>query len=375
MNIHPKIKDHLVNLAIVSLLLIGAIVFFSAAKQTPQPSVPQPLREILEDPQFDLSNPLHRAFLKDSWQFFYPDSGSEAGSIIEHLENYQAGQLLAKAEAARKKKLSFSALGSLTVMFFKFISAYLLVLAISYYGVQTLGLLRFIRWRQDRPGSWQRIILLRKGLQRPKSLPALWQQTLPFLEVLGKSGAKLFGYAVLFSPAYVIAYALKTGIKTDTFPFLVLLGVLSNGLLILYSQKFYTFLRDEHRKGYVETAIVKNLAQSYQFDQQNGIPWRSVFAWKKSFPGHVLEHIFMSAQIQYISTLKEQAAFIITSIAIIEMALNIQGYLSYTLLQNLLYDQYDLVFAILLGLFWLVKFTEIAADQLYLHFAKRYENP
>jgi len=60
---------------------------------------------------------------------------------------------------------------------------------------------------------------------------------------------------VLFSPAYVIAYAIRTEFNTDTIIFMALLGVVSNGLLVTYANKFYAFLVAESRKGYVETGL------------------------------------------------------------------------------------------------------------------------
>jgi hypothetical protein len=47
---------------------------------------------------------------------------------------------------------------------------------------------------------------------------------------------------------------------------------------------------------------------------------------------------------------------------IIEMALNIQGHLCYELLQTLLYKQYDVAMTIVLGIFLLVKVTEMLVD-------------
>jgi hypothetical protein len=179
---------------------------------------------------------------------------------------------------------------------------------------------------------------------------------------------------VLFSPAYVISYALKTEINTDTIFFLVLLAALSNGLLVTYAHKFYTFLVAESRKGYVDTATVKNLHTGYGLNVPGGISRRAVFRVRKRFAGHVLEHIFRNARSQYLLTLKEQASFLITGLVIIEMALNIHGYLNYELLRQILYKNYDIVMAIMLIIFITVKLTEIAADVLAHREAKKYAN-
>ena len=160
-------------------------------------------------------------------------------------------------------------------------------------------------------------------------------------------------------------------IKRPVTTIMIILGVISNGLLITYAQKFYTFLVTESRKGYVQTAIVKNLTTSYFKD---GIPLKSIFSIKKFFPGHVFQHIFLNARFQYFGDLKEQASFLITGLIIIEMALNIQNHLGYELLQNLLYKNYLYVLLIILGIFLVVKFTEIFTDVILQKETKKYEN-
>ena len=56
------------------------------------------------------------------------------------------------------------------------------------------------------------------------------------------------------------------------------------------------------------------------------------------------------------------------------MALNIQGHLCYELLQNILYKRYDVVITIVLGIFWVVKGTEILADAWQHAESRRYSN-
>ena len=181
-------------------------------------------------------------------------------------------------------------------------------------------------------------------------------------------------YFVLFAPAYVIAYSLKTQFNTDTIVFMIILAVISNGLLITYTNKFYTFLVTESRKGYLQTAIVKNLNNTYTHKKKSGISYTSIFNFKKHFPNHIFEHIFINARYQYLQTIKEQASFLISGLIIIEMALNIQGHFSYELLQQLLYKNYDIVIVIILGIFYIVKLTEIFTDWITHKEALKYEN-
>jgi hypothetical protein len=191
------------------------------------------------------------------------------------------------------------------------------------------------------------------------------------LSLVGQAIIKSTAYLILFSPAYVIAYSLKTNFDTDSTLFMILLGIISNGLLITYTNKFYTFLKAESQKGYVETAVVKNLVNDYSF---SAIQFASIFKIKKRFPEHVFSHIFINARHQYLTTLKEQAAFLISGLIIIEMALNIQNHLSYELLQNLLYENYFVVLIILFAIYLTVKTTEIFVDYAINRENKKYLN-
>ena len=127
-------------------------------------------------------------------------------------------------------------------------------------------------------------------------------------------------------------------------------------------QKYYTFLVSESRKGYVKTAIVKNLDSLMILNKEKGIPLSSIFRINKKFPGHIFDQIYENVRFQYLNTLKEQASFLITGLIIIEMALNIQGHLCYELMQNILYKNLSVILLILFGIFVIVKLTQIVID-------------
>ena len=56
------------------------------------------------------------------------------------------------------------------------------------------------------------------------------------------------------------------------------------------------------------------------------------------------------------------------------MALNLHGYLSYEMLRQLLYKNYDIVIVIILAIFITVKATEIFVDFLIEREMQKYEN-
>jgi hypothetical protein len=303
----------------------------------------------------DFENPFHRALLKDVINIYYPGRYEANDSLHRVVVSFHRKAFIDKLHTShQEERLTLSRCADLLGMYGKFLLIYLLVMACTYYGVQTLAVWRFAykkRRASDPPHSFIRRI--RHALAA-------------FIGAVGT--------ILLFCPAYVIAYSIRTEFNTDTVIFMILLGVISNGSLINYANKFYAFLIAESRKGYVETAIVKNCDAGYSLRGRGGIPFSAMVRPFKRFKGHVFEHIFRNARYQYLSTVKEQASFLITGLIIIEMALNIHGHLSYEMLRQLLYKNYSIVAAIILLIFYTVKCTEMAADIIIHRESLRYEN-
>jgi hypothetical protein len=223
-------------------------------------------------------------------------------------------------------------------MYVRFIFVFLAVMFLAYYGAQTLALYRYVRYRQNMSAPFDRRDRIVAG--------GMWT----FLSFL------------LFAPGYVIVYALKSVIDTSSVFVMIVLGVVSNGVLANYAHKFYTLLLHEGRKGYVQTAFVKNVRTDFTWNTPEGLRLQWLLGWRKHFPGHVLDNIFRNACHQYKATLKEQASFVITGLVIIEMALNIQGHLCYELLQDILFKQYGAVLGIMFSIFCIVKMTDVIVD-------------
>jgi ABC-type dipeptide/oligopeptide/nickel transport system permease component len=201
-----------------------------------------------------------------------------------------------------------------------------------------------------------------------------WRDAVRCVLLLLLAGLKGLAALILFAPAYIIAYSMKSTFESGGYLFMIVLGVISNGLLINSAYKFYTFLVHESRKGYVETAVVKGLNNSYSWNTEGGITVRSLLKWNKSFPGHVFHHIYENARFQYIPTIKQHASFLITGLIIIEMALNIQGHLCYELLQDILNKRHDAVLVIVFVIVMVVKATEILVDYWFYAESRKYEN-
>jgi hypothetical protein len=357
MSVRKKILEHGLSLLFVGMVLVCSFLVLSGNKKAEDERRVAAIRDYLSIPSFDYSDPFHRALLLDVMNVFFEGrrdrNAALALSVIEYKESEFVGRLY---QSGARQSLTAAKVCGILLMYLKFLLVYGLVLVLTLYGVQTLAVFRYIRKKDaGRP-------LFRDLSPGDKALRAAKNSVVFVLSL------------VLFSPAYVTAYSMRTDFNTDTLFFLVLLAVVSNGLLINYANKFHAFLVAEGRRGYVETALAKNLSGRFALNAPGGIALADVFRPFKRFPGHVLDAIFKSASFQYFSTLKEQASFLITGLVIIEMALNIHGHLNYEMLQQLLHNNYDIVLFIVLLIFFTIKGTEMAADFMIHRESGKYEN-
>ncbi|MGD9900122.1 MAG: hypothetical protein AB7T22_13445 [Calditrichaceae bacterium] len=375
MKFKKSLNEHILSLALVTLIMLAVIIVVRSADTQKERQNYGEIESYLKMDFVDFDDPFEKALLKETLNIFEPDNKTRNDSLLAEVDRYRREQFLKNvSRVGRGTGLTGQKMLDLIRMYVKFILAYLITLVLTYYAVQTLAVNRFIHAKQNRQSYLAELIRYLRQNQLKWNGKAVMRYLGGAAVLAGKAAAKGIGYFIAFSPAYVIAYSFRTEFNTDSVLFMILLGVISNGLLINYANRFYTFLMSESRKGYVETAVVKNLRTSYDTGRKDGVSYRAVLNWKKRFPGHVFGHIFINARYQYLTTIKEQASFLITGLIIIEMALNIQGHLCYELLQNILYRHFDAVVVILLGLFYIVKLTELGADYLMHRESLKFEN-
>ena len=372
-----KLGKHLLSILVVA----GAFgLLLTFVRTGPDPDAETRRRMIapfLELTFLDPGDPLHRALLRETLRIYYPGSDSRVDSLLQAMDQYRQEQFARETEKAGAERPGWTPakLLRLIPMYLQFVMIYAIVLLLTLYGAQTLGTYRFIL---DRQGASPPLRAVRETLAaalRTGTAGALARAALRSIPLVGRALFKGMAYAVLFAPAYVIAYSLKTRFDTDSYLFMIVLGVISNGMVITYANKFYLYLVHESRKGYVETAVVKNLSRNFRWNAPGGIAWRAVLRLRKHFRGHVLQHIYENARFQYIPALKEQATFLITGLIIIEMALNIQGHFCYEMLQNILRSDYAVVGGMLLAIFILVKATDVVVDFWQEREGHRYGHP
>jgi ABC-type dipeptide/oligopeptide/nickel transport system permease component len=372
-----KLIDHALSILFVTLVFAVVLLFGLNSNTADQREYDVLVESLVKQHTIDLGNPLHKAVFKDALNLFYPDHLARNDSLLQSIDSYRMEQFTNQVykTGSTPKRLTFSTLLDIAGMFVNFILIYLVVMAISYYAAHTVAIYSFVK-RKQRISSYTDMLFM---ATRP---PAGDTQNQYFLlRIVGKNVVlalqvllKGFVYLILFSPSYIIAYSMKSTFETGGYVFMIVLGVISNGLLINYAYKFYTILLNESRKGYVQNAIVKGLDNSYEWNTPDGISFLSILKLKKSFPSHVFQHIYANARYQYIPTMKQHASFLITGLIIIEMALNIQGHLCYELLQDILYRYYDIALVIIFGVFLMVKATEMLVDFWFYYESQKYEN-
>lgn len=367
----PRILEHILSILIVALAFGVLTTIVTRNERLQQAEHLKSVEPYLHLDSVDLGDPLHRSLFKETLELFFPNRRVENEALLRSIDSIRQIQFTSQVykTGGEPRGLSGAKLLRLGSMYGKFIAIYLIVILLSYHAGKSLAILRFVREKQHRPSHLGELVQhVRRNAKRDISF------YLRTVLLMLKAILVVLAYAVLFAPAYVIAYSIRSGFDTGSSLFMIVLGVISNGSLITYANKFYTFLVTEDRKGYVQTALVKNLDASYAWGTPDGVPYTAVLRPNTLFASHVFRHVYLNARYQYLPSLKEHASFLITGLIIIEMALNIRGHLGYEMLQNILYEQYDVVASIIIGIFLIVKVTEIVVDLWFHHESAKYEN-
>ncbi len=371
--LRDKILSHILGIIVVGAIFAVVVVDVDSRRSEERASH-LGIQKYLRLNDVDFGDPVDRAVFRESLRIFYPGQGVRNDSLLQAIEELRQREFTDPRfkTGNNLQGLTPELLEQLTGMYFQFVAVYAVVLVLVYLGAQRIGVYRFVKMKQHRESYLRQAWSAFTGMRRAGGGWKNWDGIVSVVLPLGKALIKGFALVTLFSPAYVIAYSVKTTFDTSSLPFMALLGIVSNGVLIYAANKFFTFLVAESHKGYVRTAIVKNLRASYEWDTADGIPTRSLLRIRGAFRSHVFSHIFLNARFQFIPALKEHASFLVTGLVIIEMALNIQGHLCYELLQQILYGQYDVACAIIFSIFLTIKMTEIILDVWFDREKSRY---
>jgi hypothetical protein len=362
-DLKSKLIAHAAGIVLMAIVFAIIIALIGGRREDLR-ATDQGIERYLDIREIDFGNPVDRALFRETLERFYPGQSARNDSLIRAIDDLRQRRFSDPRYKVGNDRqgLTWAIVGKLTPMYLQFLAVYVLILAVISVAAQRIALYRFVKMKQYRESHLEQAYRRAKAVRSWRDLKSAGSSLSAIVLLISKALAKGVFLIVLFTPAYVIAYSLKTSVDTSSLVFMMLLGIVSNGVLIHTANRFFTFLVSESRKGYVQTAIVKNLHSSYEWNTPDGISLRSLLGPKQSFDAHVFHHINLNARFQFIPALKEHAAFLVTGLIIIEMALNIQGHLCYELLQQILYRQYDVVALIVFGIFFAVKATEMVID-------------
>lgn len=367
------IRSILENLGSVLLVVLLSILLLSVIRSDRallEGEATRLIAPFLTADSLDPGDPLQRTLFKESLRTFYPDREARNDSIVAALDAYGLKKVTRAEEGRPGRGLSPENIRRIAWMYVRFVAIFAVVIILTYVGARMAAVFKFMQTKQGTHSSLSQLAVLfsrwRSGDVPPN---AFKRSAVLFLKALFKGVITL----LLFSPAYVIAYAFKTELDTGSVLFMVLLAVVSNGLLMNFANKFYTFLIHESRKGYVETATVKGLDDVYVLPSGWGERILALLMPLRAHSRHVFRHLYSNAAFQYIPVVKEHAAFVVTGIIIIEMALNIQGHLCYELLQSIMFNDYDVAVVIVVGIFLAVKAAEMFIDVWHYREAQKYQ--
>ncbi|MBI3003902.1 MAG: hypothetical protein HYY49_00625 [Ignavibacteriales bacterium] len=368
-----KLKSHAAGILLMGAIFIVVVIAIEQRRDEAEDADPR-IQAYIDARDIDFANPVDRMLFRETLDLFYPGQTKKNDTLLRSIDDFRQRGFRGPASrtANLPRGLTWTVTGKLMGMYVQFLVVYGVVLCILYFASQRIAIYRFVKMKQGRESYLaESVASLRKFFENV-STQTLKKELPTLASSFGRAILKGAILLICFSPAYVIAYSLKTTLDTSSLVFMIILGVVSNGVLMHTSNRFFTLLLTESRKGYVQTAIVKGLFSSYAWDTSNGIPKRSMWRTRGLLSSHVFQHILSNARFQFIPTLKEHASFLITGLVIIEMALNIQGHLCYELLQQILFRQSDVAGAIVFGIFLVVKGTEIGVDVWYDRERRKY---
>lgn len=362
-NLRTRLIVHVSSLLLMAIAF-GVVIVVVNGQRSVARDTESSLQSYLNLREMDFGDPVDRALLRESLGLFYPEQPARNDSLLLAIDGLRQRQFTEPGykTGTNLQGLNWNAVRRIGGMYVQFLAVYILALTLIYVAAQRIAIYRFVKMKQHRESYGVQAIELLKQLFSGRGAGRSWMAWGRVAALVAKALVKGLLLVLLFSPAYIIAYSVKTSVDTSSLLFMVLLAIVSNGVLVHTANRFFTLLVAESHKGYVQTAIAKNLNASYEWDMPDGIPIRSLLRSRLGLTTHVFQHVFLNARFQFIPTLKEHATFLVTGLIIIEMALNIQGHLCYELLQQILYRQYDVAGFIIFSIFFTVKATDIVVD-------------
>ena len=146
-----KLIEHSLSILFVGVIFAALVLTFERNNGKDELTSEGEVGEFVRLDFLDFGDPLDKSLFKESLNVFAPDSARN-DSLVQAIDNYRREQFanaLYKT-GAEDRGLSWTRVQQLVPMYLQFISVFIIVMALSYYGAQTLGVIRFVQMKQGR---------------------------------------------------------------------------------------------------------------------------------------------------------------------------------------------------------------------------------
>lgn len=363
------VLEHLVGFAVV---LLASLLFISFSDGVEEDAWMPTSADWSVVDSIDVRDPMQFTLLRETMSVFYDREPGRVAALTRDVQDSlrRRAALIEQSALAGKRGLNGDQLRRLGGQYLSFIAVYIVSMAITVVAARVGAILKYLGARRRRAFFHRCSVTAQRLVSTDRS----WRTAGEMAALMAEGAVRSVATIVLFSPAYVVAYAIKPGFETDNLAFMVGLTVVTNGVLIGLANTFTMILLHERRKGYVETARVKGLSD-IATSQASWLDSVHVMLWPMSKGKRdVFHQVYANARLQCIPAIKRHASFMITGLIIVEMALNVQGQLCYTLMQSVLFGDTTRAVAIVVGIYALVKATELIVDVWQERQLSRYRN-
>jgi hypothetical protein len=146
---YKKLNNHLINL--ISILFVGILFFiihiiFPAETGEEKYSDFSMIQKYTELEFLNLNSPEDRLLLREALEIYDPQNTSSHDSLLAEIKRYLTNRMYATADSRELSQVIDSdKFVTILSMLIKFAAIYILVLLVTYYGVETFAVYRFVR--------------------------------------------------------------------------------------------------------------------------------------------------------------------------------------------------------------------------------------
>ncbi len=146
-----KFNAHIISILFVALIFLIIQFFLLSSDSRSSYYHIDEIENYTQLDFLDLSNPKDQILLRESLDFFEPHKTMQHDTLLSEIELYLKDRFTQTARSRdNEADITLTKLSEILMMILKFSFIYVLVLLITYYGVETFATYRFIRFQQGR---------------------------------------------------------------------------------------------------------------------------------------------------------------------------------------------------------------------------------